>query len=72
VASHKRHWSELDAQTLLAELEEARRAAIQAMAKAPINEPVYQSVMKLTHAIDDVVEACGRPRSYFWTKPHSA
>ncbi|PSC05668.1 hypothetical protein SLNSH_06705 [Alsobacter soli] len=67
----RRLFTPYEADALLADLKDCRRACVRALAKAPINGPVARAVSGVTAAIDQVAEVITGDREHFWSKTAS-
>ena len=68
----KRHFGEMDKQTLLEAIRVCRSACIDASAKSrPCDNPVYAAIRGVTEAIDELAGTLSGDRTLFHTKGHS-
>ena len=58
-----------DCDALLAAVEECRRAAVQALTRAPIQAEGTQTVRELMEVLDRLAECLTGDRERFWAKP---
>lgn len=67
----KRLFSEANSAALLLSVQECRRAAVMALARAPIHSEGYNAINDLIDALDRITGALTGDRERFWAKLHS-